>query len=177
MLENILGQTVPPPPPNVSGIEPDIRGAETVREMLDLHRNVESCNGCHRKIDPPGFALESFDPVGKYREHYLRFFVNAEHAEKGWGRAGKGSPVDTTGKLPDGRSFASIREFKRLLLERKEDFARCLATKLFAYALGREMGFADRDAIEAVVKETAVTDHGLRSLLQSITTSPLFAQP
>lgn len=177
VLENILGQTVPPPPPNISGIEPDIRGAETVREMLDLHRNVESCNGCHRKIDPPGFALESFDPVGKYREHYLRFFVNTKHADKGWGHVGKGSPVDAKGRLPDGRSFTNIREFKRLLLDREEDFARCLTTKLFAYALGREMGFADRDEIETVVQRNAANGFGLRSLLRSIVTSPLFVQP
>jgi hypothetical protein len=177
VLENILGQTVPSPPPNISGIEPDIRGAETVREMLDLHRSVESCNSCHRKIDPSGFALESFDPVGKHRAHYLRFFVNAEHADKGWGRVGKGSPVDATGTLPDGRPFADIREFKRLLLDRGEDFARCLTTKLLAYALGREMGFSDRDAIEAVVTENAASGHGLRSLLHSIVASPLFVQP
>ncbi len=70
VMERILGLPVPPPPPGVPAVEPDIRGATTIREQLAKHRNSESCAGCHAKIDPPGFALESFDVIGGWRERY-----------------------------------------------------------------------------------------------------------
>ena len=111
-LENILGKTPRPPPPEIEGIEPDIRSAVTIREQLEKHRDVESCNACHRYIDPPGFALESFDPVGKYREKYLRFVVNPEHADKGWGKVRDGAKVDASGQLVTGETFSGIRTSK-----------------------------------------------------------------
>jgi hypothetical protein len=173
VLENILGKSTPPPPPNVGGIEPDIRGATTIREQLDKHRHVESCSVCHRKIDPPGFALESFDPIGDYRENYLRW--HATNVEKGWGNVEQGARVDPSGKLASGQAFADIRQFKKLLVERQDDFARRLTEKLLTYGLGREMGFSDRDAVAGIIKEADLHGQGLRSLIHAIVESETFA--
>ena len=173
VLENILGHPTPPPPPNAGNIEPDTRGATTIREQLDKHRRSESCAVCHSKIDPPGFALESFDPIGERREKYLRWVVT--DAKNGWGRVEPGKPVDASGKLASGEEFADVREFKKLLLAHSNAFARCLTEKLFTYALGRELGFSDRDAIDALVKQTAKEGNGVRSLIHSIAESDIFA--
>jgi hypothetical protein len=111
--ERILGVKIPPPPTTVSAVEPDIRGATTIRQQLEKHRNVESCNGCHAQIDPPGFALESFDVLGGWRENYRAVTgepaPNWQHEPKGFGKNGQpfafqdGQPVDPTGELRDGR--------------------------------------------------------------------------
>jgi len=175
VLENILGRPTPPPPPNTAGIEPDIRGAVTVREQLAKHRSTESCNVCHKSIDPPGFALESFDPTGAFRETYLRWKVtNAEH---NWGSVEKGAPVDPTGVTEGGERFADIREFKRLLAARRDEFAHCLAEKLSAYGLGRETGFGDRDSIAAAVVRMRAAGGGLRALVHAVVESDTFATP
>jgi hypothetical protein len=177
VLENVLGKHLPPPPPNIAGIEPDIREATTVREQLDLHRNSESCAGCHRYIDPPGFALESFDPVGAFRTHYLRFAVNAEHADKGWGRVVASKPVDASGELPTGERFQTMEEFKSLLLAESDRFAFALTERLATYALGREMGFSDREALAAIASKTKAEGNGFRTLVRNLVLSPLFAKP
>jgi hypothetical protein len=173
VLENILGLSTPPPPPNTAGIEPDIRGAETVREQLDKHRTAESCNVCHRKIDPPGFALESFDPVGAYREHYLRW--NVTNVEHNWGGVVKGAPVDSSGVTANGETFADIRDLKKWLLASSDHFSECLTEKLFSYALGREMGFSDRAAIDEIAAQTRARGDGLRSLIHAIIQSETFS--
>jgi hypothetical protein len=129
---------------------------------------------CHRKIDPPGFALECFDPIGDYRANYLRWVVHNE--EKGYGTVKPGAPVDASGELLTGEKFAGIREFKKLLLQRKDQFAHCLAGKLLTYALGREMGFSDRPTIDTVVKASEKNGSGLRTLLHQIIQSETFAR-
>lgn len=173
VLENILGEATPPPPPNVGGIEPDIRGATTVREQLDKHRHLESCSVCHCKIDPPGFAMESFDPIGDHREKYLRWKVT--NAEQGWGNVEQGARVDASGQLATGQTFDDIRQFKKLLVERQDNFARCLTEKLLTFGLGREMGFSDRDAVAVIIKESDAHARGLRSLIHAIAESETFA--
>lgn len=175
VLENILGQPTPPPPPNTAGIEPDIRGATTVREQLDLHRDAESCSACHKKIDPPGFALESFDPIGAFREHYLRWKVTNE--EHNWGSVEKGAAVDASGVTAHGEPFTDIRGFKTLLLARRADFAHCLTGKLLSYGLGREMGFSDREAIAEIHRQAQTEGNGLRALIHAIVRSDTFATP
>jgi len=177
VLENVLGKHLPPPPPNIAGIEPDIREATTVREQLDLHRNAESCAGCHRYIDPPGFALESFDPVGAFRTHYLRFAVNPEHADKGWGRVVASKPVDASGEFATGEQFQTMEEFKALLLAESDRFAFALTERLATYALGREMGFSDREALAAIAAKTKAEGNGFRTLVRNLVLSPLFAKP
>jgi len=174
VLENILGDATPPPPPNVGGIEPDIRGATTVREQLAAHRKVASCSVCHQKIDPPGFAMESFDPIGDYRETYLRWKVT--NAEKGWGNVIQGAKVDASGQLPTGQTFTDIRDFKKLLLQRRSDFAHCLTEKLLTYGLGRELGFSDRQPVTEIIHQADEHGGGLRTLIHAITESETFAR-
>ncbi|HVJ47246.1 MAG TPA: DUF1592 domain-containing protein, partial [Luteolibacter sp.] len=173
VLENILGKPSPPPPPNINAIEPDIRGAVTIRQQLEKHRADSSCASCHQYIDPPGFALESFDPTGSFREKYMRFEVRDE--AKGTGELVGGADVDSTGELSDGRKFDGILGFKKLLMTSEDDFARCLTRKLLTYGLGRELGFSDRAAVEAIDRKVSSEGNGLRTLIHVIIQSELFS--
>ena len=163
VLENILGTPPAPPPPDVEPLEPDIRGATTIREQLAKHRKVETCADCHRKIDPIGFALESFDPIGSYRFQY----------KDDGGRSY--SNVDTSGTLATGESFADVSELKGLLLDRKNQFARCLVEKMLIYALGRELHFSDRPIVDGIASELAERNYGLKDLVELIVTSEAFS--
>ena len=129
---------------------------------------------CHKHIDPPGFALESFDPIGRYRKNYLKWNPHPENAE--WGKVVDGAPVDPSGKTSTGQDFAGIVEFKKLLLDHRQAFAACLTEKLLTYGLGRETGYSDRDEIESVVARTSAGGNGLRTLILSIVQSPTFAR-
>ena len=166
MLERILGQEVPPVPANVPAIEPDIRGAKTIREQLDKHRHIESCAVCHRKIDPPGFALESYDVIGGWRDHY-----RAAKEGKGWS---PGLPVDPAYTLADGRAFANLAEFRKIALSDPDVLARNLASKLITYATGAGISFADRGTVAAIVGNTKSNDYGLRSLVHEVVQSRVF---
>ena len=159
VLEKLLGYTPPPPPPDVPAIEPDIRGAVTLREQLEKHRQVATCAECHRKIDPLGFALENFDAIGGWRDKY-----------------DKKMPIDSTGRLPGGESFRTLSEFRQLLLDREHQFNRCLTEKLMTYALGRELEIGDRPAIDRICEDMADPEKGLRDLIQAVVTSESFLQ-
>ncbi|WAC19816.1 DUF1592 domain-containing protein [Luteolibacter sp. SL250] len=174
VLESILGRPSPPPPPNINGIEPDIRGATTMRQLLEKHREDSSCASCHQHIDPPGFALEDFDPTGAFRTHYVNY--EAGDGEKEKGRLVNGPPVDATGVLTDGRTFSGIAGFKKLLLATgRDDFRRCLTQKLMTYGLGRELGFSDRPAVARIMNESSVKGDGLRTLVHLIVSSETFS--
>jgi hypothetical protein len=150
LLENILGAPPSPPPPNIPVIEPDTRGTTTQRERLEKHRDNPSCLGCHRQIDPPGFALESFDAIGGWRAHYQ---VND-----------KALPADPSGEF-GGTAFKDVGGFKEALLQRQPQFARCLVEKLLIHALGRELTPADRPAIRDILDRSAAGGYLLRDLL------------
>src|SRR4029077_2592642 len=130
ILDRILGTPPPPPPENVYAIDPDIRGATTIREQLAKHRSTESCGACHRKIDPPGFALESFDCIGGWRDKYRItgngeiVFVNGRQMHYPMGK--KVDPSDT---MADGARFENIDQFKQILLQDKPQLARALTRK------------------------------------------------
>ncbi|HVE38546.1 MAG TPA: DUF1592 domain-containing protein [Planctomycetota bacterium] len=183
VLQNILGKPTPPPPPGVPAIEPDIRGATTLREQLAKHRNVEACAVCHRRIDPPGFVLENFDVIGGWRDWYrtsgqgetVERYADAHASVRV--RYRKGKTVDATGQTAQGRPFADIREFKKLLLEDKDGFTRCLAEKLLTVALGRAVGFSDRPALDAIVAAVRRQDYGFRALIHEIVQSESFRGP
>jgi hypothetical protein len=166
MLERIMGQRVPPLPPNTPAIEPDIRGARTIRELLDKHRSVKSCAACHVKIDPPGYALENYDVTGGWRDYY-----RVVQEPRGWKQ---GAAVDPSHQLPDGRAFADIAEFKGLLLSGRDALARNLAAKLATYATGADISFADRTELDEIVRTTRPGNHGVRSLIHAVVASPLF---
>jgi hypothetical protein len=175
VLDRILGTPPSPPPSGVAAVEPDIRGATTIRQQLAKHRQIESCASCHVKIDPPGFALESFDVIGGWREFY-RTSGNGKSVTIDGRRMPylQGPPVDPADKLPDGRAFANIDEFKRLLLENKEHFARALTTKLVTYATGGSPQPEDQAEIDAIVKCVAEQRDGFRTLIHEIVQSKLF---
>ncbi|MEZ5299620.1 MAG: DUF1592 domain-containing protein [Verrucomicrobiales bacterium] len=176
VLDNLLGQPAPPPPPGVPAVEPDIRGATTLREQLDKHRNVESCARCHVRIDPPGFALESFNPIGGFREWY-RSLGEGKKVEGAKVNYRQGRDVDPTGDLPGSGAFASFAEFRQQLMGREDQVARAIATKLLIYATGRRITAADRPAIEAVVAKAKADHLGLRAMIHAVTDSELFYLP
>ena len=170
VTERILGQTVPPPP-EVAAVEPDIRGSKTIREQLDKHRNNASCAVCHTKIDPPGFALESYDPIGAWRDHYRALPADGAEKQKRWRQ---GLAVDASYTMADGKLFRDIGEFKQLLLAHPDQIARALAEQLVVYGTGARISFGDRAAVESIVAAVRSKDYGVRSLMHAVTESPLF---
>ena len=177
VLDRILGTPPQPPPDGVPAVEPDIRGATTIRDQLAKHRDVETCASCHRQIDPPGFALESFDVIGGWRDNYrsrgLGEPVTIDGRRMHYARGPKVNPSDT---LQDGRSFANIDEYKQLLLADKDQLARSLATKLTTYATGRAPQSVDRDQIETIVGRVREKSYGFRRLIHEVVQSRLFLE-
>lgn len=175
VLDRILGTPPPKPPANVPAVEPDIRGATTIREQLAKHRQVASCATCHTRIDPPGFALESFDVIGGWRDNY-RTSGRGEAVTVDGRRMPyhKGPKVDPADVLENGQKFANIDEFKALLLKDKDQLARSLTEKLVTYATGGAPEKIDRPEIDAVIKKIRDKDHGLRTLVHEIVQSKLF---
>lgn len=177
VMERILGKTPPPPPAGISGVEPDIRGASTLRELLDKHRNVNSCRSCHEMIDPPGFALECFNPVGSYRNRFRSLGSGDRVTKEVNGnkvRYKLGPPVDASGQLKDGRTFDGYRQFRDILASDEDLLAKAFATKLLTFATGREMGFSDRDEIVRLVAESRRKQHGIRDLIHLVVQSTIF---
>lgn len=177
VLERILGVIPSPPPPAVPGVEPDIRGAETLRQLLDKHRDSESCQGCHELIDPPGFALESFDPIGGWREYFRTLGEGEKPETLVRGRRVSyriGSPVDASGEHGDYGPFDGYVAFRDRLAEDEERLARTLASKLLVFATGREIGFSDRPEIERLVAAQTQGERGVRDLIHAVVQSPIF---
>jgi hypothetical protein len=173
VLERILGTPPPKPPPDVEAIEPDIRGATTIREQLAKHRNVESCASCHKKIDPPGFALESFDVIGGWRTHY-RATGEPRVIDGRRRRYWDGPAVDPADVTPDGRRFENIDDYKQLLIENKDQLARNLAEKLLTYGTGAAPTSTDDTQIEKIIARVRARNFGFRSLIHEVVQSDLF---
>ena len=178
VMDRILG-TPPQPPPPVPAVEPDLRGATTIREQLAKHRNQASCAACHSKIDPAGFALESFDVMGGYRKRYR---AQAEKAERvvGVGKGGQplqhreALPVDCGGQLPDGRAFKNVVELKSLLAADERGLARNLVRQLTIYATGAPISFRDRAAVERILDQTRENGYRTADLVHALVQSDLF---
>jgi hypothetical protein len=174
-----MGEDIPPPPAAVPAVEPDIRGSVTIRQQLDKHRADEACAMCHRKIDPPGFALESFDVMGAWRDRY-RAESKLVPPTDGIGHNGwpfqfhYAQPVDPSGQLADGRSFKDVRDFKQLLLKDEPQIARNIARQLSVFATGSRVRFSDRAPIEKIVTATASSQYGVRSIIHELVQSDLF---
>jgi hypothetical protein len=174
VLENLLGQPAPPPPAGVPAVEPDIRGATSIREQLERHRADASCARCHARIDPPGFALEEFDVIGGQRDRY-RTMEQGERVAKVNYRLGPA--VECGDRFPDGREFSNFAEFRNALLEDSDAVARCVAEKLLVYGCGRPVSIEDRASVESVVEPSRTQDHGLRSIIHAVVESELFLRP
>lgn len=179
VIARFLGQPPEPPPPNIAAVEPDVRGATTIRELLDKHRSDANCASCHAKIDPPGFALESFDVIGGERTRY-RSIGTGDNAPRGSidpfiGIGFKlGPPVDPTGVMPDGRTFKTIQEFQTLLASDTHLLLKNMAEQFAIYSMGRPISFSDRDAIAEIVGRTERQGGGMRILLHELIQSKLF---
>ena len=178
VLTNLLGVPPNPPPPGVGAIEPDTRGATTIREALQRPQEVAACAVCHRQIDPPGFALECFDPVGNFRSRYRNSKGVKRDAVVGLRFLHKdyelGRPVDTAGVTADGFEFQDIRDYKKQLRKSKEQVARNVLSKLIAFSTGGEVEFADREEVDQILQATEADGYPLRSLIHHVVASRLF---
>ncbi|HBE66603.1 MAG TPA: hypothetical protein DDW52_00505, partial [Planctomycetaceae bacterium] len=178
ILSKILRRPTRPPPPNVGSVEPDTRGAQTIRDLLSKHRDSDSCASCHQHIDPPGFALESFDVIGGWRDRYRTIGegdpVAARINNRGIWEYRLGQPVDSSGRTSDGSAFRNIQEYKDLLMQRRESIHRAMAESLAVYATGAAVRFSDRKAIESIVERSTAAGGGMRTLIHTVIQSPLF---
>ncbi len=178
--ERILGLRISPPP-SVPAVEPDIRGAVTIRQQLERHRAESSCASCHAKIDPPGLALEAFDVMGGFRDRY-RAIAEDQTPAKGVGMNGQAFafhhalPVDSSGTLIDGRTFDDIRDLKRLLLGDERAIAKNLTSQLLIYATGSALTASSSPQIDSILTQTESNQHGARSIIHAIVSSDLFLQ-
>ena len=159
LLEKLFGTPPSPPPPDVPPIEPDIRGATTIRQQLEKHRSVQSCADCHAKIDPLGYALEAYDPIGQYRSAYSN-----------------GATIDTTGEYR-GQPFSSPNDIRAYLVDHPALLAHNLAHRLLTYALGRPLGFADQPALRRLQSDWKAKNYTLRELIHLIAICELLRQP
>jgi Protein of unknown function (DUF1592)/Protein of unknown function (DUF1588)/Protein of unknown function (DUF1587)/Protein of unknown function (DUF1595)/Protein of unknown function (DUF1585)/Planctomycete cytochrome C len=153
--ERILGNHIPPPPPGIPAIEPDIRGATSIRDQLDKHRNNESCASCHQTIDPPGFALENYDPVGLWRTRY--------------GKTQSSAAVDPTGRTPEGDSFTDLSTWKQIHTRKPTQLSRAFAQHFLTYATGAPPRFSDEEALDEISKTT-----NLLSIIREVVLSTVF---
>lgn len=175
ILDRILGTPPSPPPEGVAAFDPDIRGAVSIRDQLAKHRNVEACASCHVKIDPPGFALESFDVIGGWRDNY-RVTGSGEPVVINGQRMSyhKGKKVDPSDVMPTGEKFQNVDEFKQILLKQKDQFTRSLATKLVTYATGGAPLSVNDAEIDAIVNRVREQEYGMRNLVHEVVQSSLF---
>lgn len=158
ILDNILGTPPSPPPPDVEPLSPDLRNAKTIREQLAAHRKQEACFGCHRKIDPLGFAFENFDPIGRWRDRYPR----------------GGKNIDASASLSNGKLISGIVDFKQYLATREKDVLKGLTMKLLSYSSGRILETVDRGEVDRIVLESAAKGSGLRDLIKLVVQSRVF---
>ena len=173
VLANLLGRPAPPPPPNVGGVEPDTRGTTTIREQLAAHRDSTICAGCHKTIDPPGFALESFDPIGGFRDQYRAVGAFSEILQ--YAPYQLGLPVDASGITSDGASFRGFADYQQVLLDNEMDaISYNLADQLITFSTGAQVEFSDRDAVNEILSLTKDQNYPLRTMIHEVVASDLF---
>ena len=178
VMERLIGRPPPAPPASVPAVEPDIRGAKTIRDLLARHTKDKSCAACHAKFDPVGLALESFDILGSWRTRYR----GLEEGERmtGIDRAGHdfsytlSAPVDSAGQLIDGRTFKDVNDLKKLLTADNRQLARNLLHQFTIYATGTPVRYSDRREIETMLDACAADGYGVRSLMMALVQSRLF---
>ena len=177
-MDRIIGDPPPPPPPGVPAVEPDIRGAKTIRDQLAMHTKSAACAACHAKFDPPGLALENFDVQGRWRDRYRG--VSEGERVSGIDHTGHdfaytiAGAVDASGVLADGRSFTGVRELKALFAANPRQLARNLLQQFTVYGTGTPVRFSDRAEIEQILDACAAGGYRTRDLLQAFVRSRIF---
>lgn len=161
VLEQVLGEHVPPPPPDVPELEELVEEKSeeglTLRQLTELHQSEPTCANCHKVLDPIGFGLENFDAIGQWRA-----------------KDGAGEDIDSAGKLTDGQNFATPAELKHLLIKQEAALARNLTERLMAYALGRQLEGYDEVVIDQLMEKIAKDQYRVRSIITEVITSYLF---
>jgi hypothetical protein len=164
VTENILGIPPPPPPDVVPAIDPDVSGANTIRDRLAKHRADAACAECHRKIDPLGFSLEAYDPVGRWRKKYPAANKKTKPAE-----------IDTTGEFPSGETYTDFATFKKVIHDTRADhFTRHLIRQLLTYTTGRTMELNDDLLIDQLHDQVKKQGLGLKTLMTECLMSEVF---
>jgi hypothetical protein len=157
----------------VGGVEPDTRGTTTIREQLEAHRDSTICAGCHKTIDPPGFALESFDPIGGFRDQYRA--VGAFSEVQQYASYQLGLPVDASGITSEGASFDGFADYQQVLLDNELDaISYNLADQLITFSTGALVEFSDRDAVNEILSSTKDQNYLLRTMIHEVVASDLF---
>jgi hypothetical protein len=157
VLEQVLGEEVPPPPPNVPALDKqdkDTVATLTLRQRTELHRSNAVCANCHKILDPIGFGLENFDAIGRWRDH-----------------DDTGGAIDAAGELPGGRHFATPEELKAIIAARKDDLAHTLAERLLAYALCRHLEGYDEIIVDQTIESIAKDGYPMQTLITELVTS------
>ena len=167
LLENLLGTPPSPAPPDVPAIEPDTRGATSIRELLEKHRNVQACADCHAHIDPFGFPLERFGPTGEFRTNYPGVRDGKTVLEAG-------IPIDASTSLATGERIETLEDFQGVLIDGRRSFEINLMSKLLTYGTGRKMTFRDRPEIDAMVTELGEEEGGFLDMITMAVTSDVF---
>lgn len=178
IMDRIVGEPPPPPPPSVPAVEPDIRGAKSIRELLAMHTKSATCAGCHAKFDPVGLALENFDVMGHWRTHYRgtaegERVTGIDHTGHDFVYTIAGA-VDPSGKLLDGRTFKDVRELKAILASNPRQLARNFLHQLTVYATGTPVRFSDRAEIDTILDACAPGGYRTRDLLHALIGSRIF---
>jgi hypothetical protein len=182
LLENVFGQPTPDPPPDIPAVAPDTSGTTTMREQMQAHTTDPICARCHDRIDPLGFVMENFDPIGRWRENYpiytdpmdgsvpleSEFYANKSSGGR-WG-----PQVDASGILPDGTPLGDVTDLKQYLVGNIDLFAHCLTEKMMVYGTGRSLGFGDRRVVARIVYETSGKEFGFQDLIVAIVCSESF---
>ena len=157
VLEQVLGDHVPPAPPDVPALEKQDQGTVanlTLRQRTELHRTNAVCANCHQMLDPIGFGLENFDAIGRWRD-----------------REENGGVIDASGELPGGKRFSSPKELKAIIAERSDDFSRNLVERLLAYALCRRLEGYDEIVVDGLMQDIAADGYRMQTLISAVVTS------
>jgi hypothetical protein len=157
VLEQVLGQQVPPPPPDVPALEKQDQQTVanlTLRQRTELHRTNVVCANCHQTLDPIGFGLENFDAIGRWRD-----------------KDDNGGVIDASGELPGAKHFSSPKELKAIIAQRSDDFSRNLVQRLLAYALCRRLEGYDEIVVDALMQDIAADGYRMHTLISAIVTS------
>ncbi|MEO8131803.1 MAG: DUF1588 domain-containing protein, partial [Bryobacteraceae bacterium] len=178
IMDRILGDPPPPPPPGVPAVEPDIRGARTIRDLLAMHTKSSTCASCHAKFDPVGLALENFDVMGHWRTHYRgtaegERVSGIDHTGHDFSYTVAGA-VDASGTLVDGRRFRDIRDLKAMFASDSRQLARNLLHQFTVYATGTPVRFSDRVEVEKMLDACAADGYRTRDLMQALVHSKVF---